>query len=254
MEQWLIDGSGVSKYDTEEQELFLYQHMRTKGGVIYHLKEHLQLLDSTSVKLFGQPSALTERAINESCKNLITRGGYSETATHIIELRLWQSGRYQLRVIETSLYKEFSLRVMRPKAMVAEGCNYPFSQPTSAALAMVNFMRQTALTEQCQIAICTGENRTVLSVDGATPIAIHGTEITIGESVTSVYSNIVTAVLKQLPNHTTTIRPICLSELERADELFYADARGITAVGSLGDIHYSDSVAYAVSKKIVLKK
>lgn len=248
MEQWLINNGVVSRCDSEEQGLFLYQHMRAQNGKIFNLKEHLELLNSTAVSLFGEPISLTEKVVVKSCEELLYRGGYSSTAIHILELRVWQSGKYQLRVAETSLYKGFALRVMRPKALLAEGCNYPFSQPTSAAAAMVDFLRLSALQQQCQIAICTDNNGFVTSVDGATPIVVHGTDITISNSAVSIYSNIVLSALKQLQNQHVKVAPITLADLRSADELFYADARGITAVGSFENCHYSDSIAYAVSK------
>ena len=46
MEQWRIDSSGVSRYDTEEHELFLYQHLRAQNGKIqlFHQKTSLLVL------------------------------------------------------------------------------------------------------------------------------------------------------------------------------------------------------------------
>ena len=250
MEQWRIDSSGISKHDSQEQELFLYQHMRTQNGKIFYLKEHLQILNNSSLDLFDKPISLTEKTVCNACEELLYRGGYSSQAIHIVELRVWQSGKFAMRVIETSLYKGFALRVMRPKATVIEHCNYPFSQPTSAAIAMTDFLRLMALKNQCQVAICTDKNMVITAVDGATPIVVHGTAITISNSVISVYSNIVISALKKLPNHTVTIRPITLTEALSADELFYVDSRGITAVGSLNSTHYSDSIAYAAAKNI----
>ena len=179
MEQWRIDSSGISKHDSQEQELFLYQHMRTQNGKIFYLKEHLQILNNSSLDLFDKPISLTEKTVCNACEELLYRGGYSSQAIHIVELRVWQSGKFAMRVIETSLYKGFALRVMRPKATVIEHCNYPFSQPTSAAIAMTDFLRLMALKNQCQVAICTDKNMVITAVDGATPIVVHGTAITI---------------------------------------------------------------------------
>ena len=251
MVQWLIDKGGVSRYNTEGQGLFLFQHLRVKNGKISHLSNHLELLKNVSQNLFNESINLTEKTVLKECEELLYRGGYSTSAVHILELRIWQGGEHQLRVVETSLYKEFTLRVMRPKAMVATSCNYPFNLPTSAALALVDFMRISALNQQCQIALCVDQNSVVNSVDGATPIVVHGTTITIGNLSSSLYTDLVVDALKNLPNHTTQIAPISLAQIQSADELFYADARGITAVGSLGDIHFSDSIAYAISKKMI---
>ena len=250
MVQWLIDKGGVSRYDTEEQGLFLYQHLRVQNGKISHLSDHLELLRNTSKKIFGQSINVPEKIIQKQCEELLYRGGYSTSAVHILELRIWQSGEHQLRVIETSLYKQFTLRVLRPKALVAEGYNFPFIAPTSAALSLLEFLRILALQQQCQIAICTDKNSIVTSVDGATPIVVHGTKVTVGENSSSLYTDLVVAALKNLPNHTTKIAPILLADVESADELFYADSRGITAVGSLGATHFADSIAYAISKKM----
>ena len=250
MEQWLIDKGGISRYETEEQGVFLYQDMRVQNGKISHLSAHLELLKNHSKSLFNNEVNLCEKIIQKECENLLYRGGYSTSAVHIIELRIWQNGEHQLRVVETSLYKQFTLRVLRPKAVVIDRYNFPISAPTSAAKSVTDFLRILALQQQYQIAVCTDKNSMVTSVDGATPIVVHGTTITVGETSSSLYTDLVVAALKNLPNHTTKIASISLAEVMRADELFYADSRGITAVGSLGSAHFSDSIAYAISKKM----
>ena len=56
--------------------------------------------------------------------------------------------------------------------------------------------------------------------------------------------------LQKLPQYEVSIEPLTVQLLSTADEIFYADYRGITAVSTLGEKHYSDSVAYAISKVI----
>ena len=72
MEQWRIDSSGISKHDSQEQELFLYQHMRTQNGKIFYLKEHLQILNNSSLELFDKPISLTEKTVCNACEELLS--------------------------------------------------------------------------------------------------------------------------------------------------------------------------------------
>ena len=47
-----------------------------------------------------------------------------------------------------------------------------------------------------------------------------------------------------------SVAPITIDDIRTADELFYADSRGITSVGQLGESYYADSIAYATAKQL----
>lgn len=247
MEQWYIENNTTERYDTDNSELSLYQRLRATDGRVMYLNRHLDILRSYAAILLPHTPIPTASEIEQMCSRLLSRGGYSSSSTHILELNLWQSGRVRLSVIETSLYKGFDLRVLRPNAAIIEGCSTALLYPTSAALECEKLMKIIARQNGCDVALSV-QNSSVIAIDSTNPIIVHGTNVTIGNSITSAYTELVVETLKKLPQYNISLSEISLQQVATADELFFADHRGLTAVGSLGGRQYSDTVAYAISK------
>ena len=247
MEQWHIENNTTERYDTDNQELSLYQRLRATDRRVMHLNRHLDILRSYAAILLPHTPIPTASEIEQMCNRLLSRGGYNSSSTHILELNLWQSGRVRLSVIETSLYKGFDLRVLRPNAAIIEGCSTALLYPTSAALECEKLMKIIARQNGCDVALSV-QNSSVIAIDSTNPIIVHGTNVTIGNSITSAYTELVVETLKKLPQYNISLSEISLQQVATADELFFADHRGLTAVGSLGGRQYSDTVAYAISK------
>ena len=247
MEQWYIENNTTERYDTDNSELSLYQRLRATDGRVIYLNRHLDILRSYAAILLPHTPIPTASEIEQMCSRLLSRGGYSSSSTHILELNLWQSGRVRLSVIETSLYKGFDLRVLRPNAAIIEGCSTALLYPTSAALECEKLMKIIARQNGCDVALSV-QNSSVIAIDSTNPIIVHGTNVTIGNSISSAYTELVVETLKKLPQYNISLSEISLQQVATADELFFADHRGLTAVGSLGGRQYSDTVAYAISK------
>ena len=249
MEQWYIENKTTERYSTDSQELSLYQRLRATEGHIMHLSRHLDILHSYADILLPQSPIPTAAEVEQMCQRVLSRGGYSSNSTHILELRLWQSGRVRLSVIETSLYKGFDLRVLRPNAAIIEGCSTALLYPTSAALECEKLMKIIARQNGCDVALAV-QNGSVIAIDSTNPIVVHGTNVTIGQSITSAYTEFIIEALKKLPQYNISLSEISLQQAASADELFFADHRGLTAIGTLGGRQYSDTVAYAIAKYI----
>ena len=247
MEQWYIENKTTERYSTDSQELSLYQRLRATEGHIMHLSRHLDILHSYADILLPQSPIPTAAEVEQMCQRVLSRGGYSSNSTHILELRLWQSGRVRLSVIETSLYKGFDLRVLRPNAAIIEGCGTTLLYPTSAALECEKLMKIIARQNGCDVALAV-QNGSVIAIDSTNPIVVHGTNVTIGQSITSAYTEFIIEALKKLPQYNISLSEISLQQAASADELFFADHRGLTAIGALGGRQYSDTVAYAIAK------
>ena len=249
MEQWYIENKTTERYSTDSQELSLYQRLRATEGHIMHLSRHLDILHSYADILLPQSPIPTAAEVEQMCQRVLSRGGYSSNSTHILELRLWQSGRVRLSVIETSLYKGFDLRVLRPNAAIIEGCSTALLYPTSAALECEKLMKIIARQNGCDVALAV-QNGSVIAIDSTNPIVVHGTNVTIGQSITSAYTEFIIETLKKLPQYNISLSEISLQQAASADELFFADHRGLTAIGALGGRQYSDTVAYAIAKHL----
>ena len=254
MEHWIYDNGNLSKYDTTNNGLFIYQRMRATAGEVFNIPEHIELLKSLAAQLFPQVTLPSAEEIEQACSQLLRHGGYAYKAIHFIELRLYDNGQFNLRVIETSLYKSYTLRVMRPKVVLFDEYGDHIQLPTSAKLATFELLNLKAYMSGGKIAVCADSSGTISSIDGASPIIVRGREIIIHRTTPSVYTDLLIKYLEQLEGYTVIYRPINASELNTADELIYADHRGITAAGEIDTHIFADSIAYTVAKRIVEAK
>lgn len=246
MEHWVISNGQVGKYDTDNRPLYIYQRMRTKGHQIPHISEHLELVNYAHNILFGAPTPLTAEQINNDCATLLKRGGYAESSTHIVELRYDGCQNYSLRVLETSLYKHFAVRAVRPNAHLFSISNLEIHLPTSVAITANELLCNMARRYDCDIPICIDECGMVTSIDGASPIIVRGKDIIISTTIESVELNMVIETLSKLSKYDLHIAPISIEEATNADELLYVDYRGVTAVKSLSEQYYSDNIAHTI--------
>lgn len=250
MEQWLYCNNQITKYDTADETLFVWQRMRSSGHTIPHIAEHIAELNVLSKQLFGISVGLTDKEVEDNCARLLLRGNYSDRAAHIIEIRVDSRGEYSLRVIETSIYKKLDLRVIRPKALLIHFAGEGLELSTSTALSVSKLLQTIASQHDCSIAVTTDSSGIVTSVDYASPIIIKGKNITISPTIqTPEFKQLKATIQTHYPQY-LTIAPISTEELLQADELFYIDSRGITSVSQVGDSFYADSFAYALSKVI----
>ncbi|MBQ9138279.1 MAG: hypothetical protein IJX65_06575 [Alistipes sp.] len=246
MEQWSISNGVTSRYNTDERPLYIYQRMRAYGGCIAELAAHLEIVKSTYRAIFGEECSLTVARVESQCATLLKRGGYSEGSVHIVELRYDRNDNLSLRVLETSLYKHFSLRAVRPKAFECNISGGELMLHTSAAIAMQELLSSIAHQNGCDIPLCVDSNGRVTSVDGASPIITSGRNIAISHTIDSVEARATIKALKRVKGYTLTFKNITIEDIRSADEFFYADHRGITAVHSFEGHLYSDNIANVV--------
>lgn len=240
----------ICQYDTSEQSAFVFQRMRTRGHKLLHAAEYIELINSAAKELFGKKTTLTAKTVEQCCSALLLRGNYSQRATHIVELRADFASKFSLRVVETSLYNDFQLRVVRPQAVVTHLAGDILKFPTSAAAAVNEALREVAATKGGGVVLCIDRNDTVTSIDGASPIAVFGKRVVISNSVQSVETEMVINAIKELKDREFCFDTLNINTLLTADELFYADSRGITAISSLKNRFYSDALAYAIAKSV----
>ncbi len=247
MEHYYLSNGTVGKYDTDQSALYAVQYLRTRGNKVVATKKYLNALDFHYAVLFGHESSLTASQIEELCYTLLTEGGYSSTATHIVELRYDANRNLSLRVVETSPYKHFTIRALRPKGYIFPITCHELTIQSSAWVAMRELMRQLSRAYDCDIPICVNSDNNIWSVDGVSPFVVTGRNIYVNPTITSVEAMMVYDALKELKQYVIIPTEISLNELLHADELFYVDHRGITSVHSVSKQLFSDNVANMVS-------
>lgn len=250
MKQWLYTDNQLQQYDTDSSAPFIYQRMRTCGYAILHLESHIDIIQRATKTLFGKTLELNSDNIQDICKRILLRGNYPAAATHIVELRCTEHSQISMRIVETSIYNGYNMRVVRPKAHLMELSGEPLHIPTSGSLALLEVIRTIARADDGAVALCTDCAGNITAIDGASPIMVKGRKITISPTIESVETTLVTNALMAFRGENLSIGNITTAELATADELFYADSRGITSISQFENNFYSDGVAYAIAKQI----
>ncbi|MBQ7856037.1 MAG: hypothetical protein IJ348_02830 [Alistipes sp.] len=225
---------------------YLYQQIRTRGHSALRVAEHCRILDAASQRLFEREFKADVRQIEECIASLLARDHYSKELSHIVELRLYAEGEYALFALETSLYADFELRALRPRAMVFSDDNPLYDLPTSAARATTELLRKYAERYGCSAVVRTDRNGIVRGIDGVAAMAVIDREIVVSQGAESVEKSATIERLRKVRRERITVRDISIDELRRADEIFYADVRGITSIAELEGEVLSDFVANAI--------
>lgn len=243
MEHFLIKNNSVSKYNTNEQRVCPCQRMRTKGYNIINLTRHLELLDFTYNILYGESCTLQQSEVESACNTLLLKGGYSSSATHIVEMQYDQDKNLLLRVVETSPYKEFALRALRPNAQLFSIEGHELTLQTTAATQFTELLRLLSRHYNCDVPLCVNSQGEVWSVDGTVPFVVKGKQITIGTSMDTVEAEMAATALASLIKYEVKMDIITVDQALDADEIFYVDSRGITCLKSISGNMLSDNIA-----------
>ena len=250
MEHFLISNNSVSKYNTEERIVCPCQRMRTKGNKILNLSRHLELLDFTYNILYGESCPLQQSEVASACDTLLQKGGYSSTAVHIVEMQYDQSKNLQLRVVETSPYKEFALRALRPNAQLFSIDGHELTLQTTASAQFTELLRLLSRHYDCDVPVCINSQGEVWSVDGTVPFVVKGKRITICTSMDTVEAEMAATALANLIQYEVKMDIITVDQALDADEIFYVDSRGITCLKSISGHMLSDNIANALYRSL----
>ena len=250
MEHILIKNGSISKYNTDEQGAYPLQRMRTKNNKVVTLERHFELLSNTYEILFGEQCPLTLSEVEKSCDTLLEKGGYSSSACHILEMKYDQQKNLTVRVIETSPYKEFALRAVRPDAHLFSINCFETTIQTTASVAMTELLRLIAHHYNCDIAACINNSGELWSIDGAAPFVVKGKKISACATIDTVETEMAAATLANLLQYEIKIEEVTIDQAMEADEIFYVDSRGITSVRSIAGHMLSDNVANALFRNI----
>ena len=225
---------------------YLYQQVRTDGHQPLRLAEHCRLLNDASLRLFDRKFCVNTQELEESITSILLCERYSKELSHIVEIRLYSKGDYALFAVETSMYDDFELRAIRPRALVHRGDIGFDGMPTSAAKAHTELLRKYAERYGCSSVICADGNGIVSNIDGAAVMAVIDREIVVSQAIDSVEKELMIERLRQRRHERVVVRDILIDELRRAEEIFYVDVRGVTSISELEGEPLSDFVANAV--------
>lgn len=249
MERAIINGTSAPR-EALPTGVYVYQRMRTRGYRVIMPERYLNHLHSAAKRLFIKPAHFSGEHIADLAGRLLREGNYSASLVHVVELRLYADGDYTLHVVETSPYDEFALRLTRPDAISVISQSDLLCTPSSAEVAQNDLLRHYARANDATITITHHPDGRIVAVDGAAPIAVYGEEIIIAPTIESVETEWAIEALKCRRVGKVSMRDLRIEEIRSLDELFYADARGLTAVGSYEGHIFANTIAYTTAQDI----
>lgn len=213
------------------QGAYLYQTFHLQRGEALRVDEHLGVIDRASRRWFGRPAGCTAAELRTAIGELARALRYPATASSFVRLRLYDHGLPLLLPGGVSLYDGYALRTLFPAA-TAVVYDLPFGDdPLSTREHAALAARRLAELDGAQSFLRIDSAGLVRSCDDAPLFAVEGTRIVTPSSEGSVEYALAAEAIRRR-GYRLQNAPVPRSELDRFDELFYCDHRGITALGS----------------------
>ena len=238
--------------DTAPQRAFVYQHIHVCDLRPHDLPAHLSVAAAAAREVFGIDFRPDPRETDSLCRRMLLANRYPQELSACIEMRLGDDGTASYRCGEIFPYKGLQFNAVRPEA-VAICCEVPFGGlPTSARLA-AHYVAMAAVRRSGAraVAMCDAAGRLV-SVCDSPAFAVFGRRIVTPPARPSVERDRVAAAAARA-GYELTEAPVERDELRRADELFFSDCRGITALSRCDGRTYADIIARRVAEKIKIQ-
>ncbi len=152
-------------------ESFLYQTLHLCGGEVRCLNEHLRLLDRCARALYGCACPLDPEPLRRRILRIAEEAHYPHTLSGFVRLEITESGAERLLPAGVSYYAGYALRSVQP-----DGLTIPYAlpwegAPTAAREAAAALARRMAERAGAQVAVQVREDGRCRSVEGA-PMAV----------------------------------------------------------------------------------
>ena len=211
--------------------VYVYQTIMTFGHQPLHLAAYLQLLDKASQEILHRPSPLKANELSSLISNFLRKNGYPATMPAHVEVRLYHSGEVVLLGGEVSPYPQVGMRLVMP-AGTDVIYDLPFSElRSSLRRTAAEVATLTAESRGAKVAVRFDTTGCARSVDDNEIFIVEGYSVMTPNTPTSVEGQLLAKAISRAGLQ-LEICDITPSMLDNADEIFYADHRGITALGS----------------------
>jgi len=237
-------------------EFYLYQTLHLCHGRVRLLDRHVGVLDRCARELFDRPYAPDLRRLERQGLDFAVLHGYPDDLSAFVRLELTSEGEVRLIPLGVSYYEGYALRSVQPDGI---GIRYepPLNgYPTQAREAAVATARRMAECAGGRVAVQCGTDGMCRTIEGAPMAAVQGYTVWLApESVpyeipasrfelrlegapvrghrfvaprSVEYGLLVAAV--EAAGLTLCEKPFDMDFLTGADEVFWLDYRGITAL------------------------
>lgn len=228
--------------------LYVYQNVRIGGGRPLMVDRYAATLRRAAADVMGVEADIDERVLSRRIADLLDKNGYPSDMAAYVTVRYYLSGETVLLGGDILPYSKVSARRVFPSAAVVD-YDIPFSdQPSSLSLAAGQTALQHARAAGADIAVRRNSGGIIVSA-GDAPIFIVE-----GRRVISSSASVLTADLEAVAEAVAAagfelhIDDITSETLAAADEVFFADCRGITALSRCGRNVYMHIIASRIGE------
>lgn len=243
----LVDGRPFDCGDLPDG-LYVSQNIAVEGRRGVAVERYVSALDYAARELLGFGVGCSARSLERDIARLLAENGYPSDSLSYVIVRQYLSGELTITANNIFPYRERALRVVFPRAGIVD-FEIPFSEVRSSLSEAAYEAARMRLPLGVQTVLRRNSLGEVVSADGAPLFAVvEGRVVTPEPAVLSAeFDMAAEAVLAAgLPLAVTTVAE---ETLMAADELFYADHRGITAIASCGERHYMHLLAARVGNR-----
>lgn len=210
-------------------DLYLYQIVHIARGRALHVDEHAALLDAASREWFDRRFTPSVSVLKRQIELRAEAEFYPTEVSGFIRIELRPDGEVQLLPAGISLYDGYGYRSVQPSAVTLR-YDLPLTEaPTSAREAATLLARRAAERQGAGAVIRCDAGGTFREADGAPLFAIVGRTVIEAPGAASVERSITRQAVVRAGLELRS-EPFGLDDLNRLEELFFTDHRGITSL------------------------
>lgn len=230
--------------------LYVYRNVRTRGVWPMNMERTRELLCEASREIFGRNDVPDTDTLVRRTATLLKRGNYPAHALSYVTIRCFQSGETVILGHDVLPYPHPGLRSLFPQGVVV-GFDVPFERyPSSASEAMWALARIEAARQGAQAVLRRDARGLIVAAEASPLFVVAGNGIVYPSSTPdSVEAE---HALHAIAAAGLTAQKADIDEtmLAAADEIFYADHRGITALHALGPRRCMHLTAERIAKQL----
>ncbi len=231
--------------DDFPQGLYVYQTMITFGHRALYLGEYLQLLNESVREVLHREGTFEEADVATMISGFLRKNNYPVAMPASVELRCYLSGEVVMLGGDVSPYPKLGLRMMMP-AGADVVCDLPLSDcHSSVRRAVLEAATAEVENRGARVAVRFDSGGFARSVDDAELFVIKEYTVMTPNVPVSIEGRLLLESIDR-SGLRLEVMPLSLEMLEDADEIFYADHRGVTALGSFN----GNSLMHILTEKI----
>ena len=225
---------------------YVYQYIHVRDLLLPELGKHISVAAAAARDVFGIDFRPDRRETDSLCRRMLLANRYPQDMSACVEMRLFADGSASYRCGGIFTHNGLQFNIIRPEATLL--CyDIPFGElPTSARLAAhVMAMAEARRRGVRAVVRCNAAGQLATACD-APVFATFGRQIVTPPAPPSVERDRV-ATAAARAGYTLTESPLERGDVLRADELFYSDCRGITALSRCDSRTYTDIIARRIA-------